>query len=115
MMSARTYKTKFVEPLISRLKSLISTLFARYFKAIDSYNRLNITNGNLYRENEKLTRANKKLSHENENLRAENKDYKLFRKVFGSKQIDDLLIKAKESKKSKQRDERFRKNNNYER
>ena len=115
MMSARTYKTKFVEPLISRLKSLISTLFARYFKAIDSYNRLNITNGNLYRENEKLTRANKKLSHENENLSAENKDYKLFRKVFGSKQIDDLLIKAKESKKSKQRDERFRKNNNYER
>ena len=115
MMSARTYKTKFVEPLISRLKSLISTLFARYFKALDSYHRLNVTNGNLYRENERLTRANEKLSCENENLRAENKDYKLLRKVFGSKQIDDLLIKAKESKKSKQRDERFRKNNNYER
>ena len=49
MMLARTYKAKFVEPLISRFKSLISTLFARYFKAVDSYHRLNITNGNLYR------------------------------------------------------------------
>ena len=115
MMSARTYKTKFVEPLIARLKSLISTLFARYFKAIDRYNRLNITNGNLYRENEKLTRANEKLSRENENLRAENKDYKLLRKVFGSKQIDGLLERARSEKQSKQRDERFGKNNNYER
>ena len=115
MMSARSYKAKFVEPLIARLKSLISTLFARYFKAIDRYNRLNITNGNLYRENEKLIRANEKLSHENENLRAENKDYKLLRKVFGSKQIDGLLERARSEKQSKQRDERFRRNNNYER
>lgn len=31
MMSARSYKAKFVEPLIAKLKSLIKTLFARYF------------------------------------------------------------------------------------
>lgn len=62
IMSARTYKTKFVEPLIAKLKSLISTLFARYFKAIDSYNRLNITNANLYRTNERLETANDKLT-----------------------------------------------------
>ena len=94
MMSARTYKAKFVEPLIARFKSLISTLFARYFKALDSYHRLNITNGNLYRENEKLSKVNEKLSRENLNLRAENRDYKLLCKVFGHKQIDDLLEKA---------------------
>lgn len=108
MMSARTYKAKFVEPLISRFKSLISTLFARYFKALDSYHRLNITNGNLYRENEKLSKVNEKLSRENENLRAENRDYKLLRKVFGHKQIDDLLDRAKSEKQSKQREKRFR-------
>lgn len=108
MMSARTYKAKFVEPLIARFKSLISTLFARYFKAIDSYNRLNITNGNLYRENEKLSKVNEKLSRENENLRAENRDYKLLRKVFGHKQIDDLLDRAKSEKQSKQHEKRFR-------
>ena len=110
MMSARSYKAKFVEPLIARFKSLISTLFARYFKALDSYHRLNITNGNLYRENEKLSKVNEKLSQENENLRAENKDYKLLRKVFGHKQIDDLLDRAKLEKQSKQREKRFRNN-----
>jgi cell division protein FtsB len=108
MMSARTYKAKFVEPLISRFKSLISTLFARYFKALDSYHRLNITNGNLYRENEKLSKVNEKLSRENENLRAENRDYKLLCKVFGHKQIDDLIDRAKSEKQSKQREKRFR-------
>lgn len=114
IMSARTYKAKFVEPLIAKLKSLISTLFARYFKAIDSYNRLNITNANLYRTNERLEKANDKLTRENENLRAENKDYKLLRKVFGSKQIDDLVERAKSEKQSKQRGKRS-KNKNYER
>ena len=108
MMSARSYKAKFVEPLITRFKSLISTLFARYFKALDSYHRLNITNGNLYCENEKLSKVNEKLSRENENLRAENRDYKLLRKVFGHKQIDDLLERAKSEKQSKQREKRFR-------
>lgn len=108
MMSARSYKAKFVEPLIARFKSLISTLFARYFKALDSYHRLNITNGNLYRENEKLSKVNEKLSRENENLRAENRDYKLLRKVFGHKQIDNLLDRAKSEKQSKQREKRFR-------
>lgn len=114
IMSARTYKAKFVEPLIAKLKSLISTLFARYFKAIDSYNRLNITNANLYRTNERLEKANDKLTRENENLRAENKDYKLLRNVFGSKQIDDLLERAKSEKQSKQRDKRS-KNKDFER
>ncbi len=108
MMSARSYKAKFVEPLIARFKSLISTLFARYFKALDSYHRLNITNGNLYRENEKLSKINEKLSRENENLRAENRDYKLLRKVFGHKQIDNLLDRAKSEKQSIQRSSRFR-------
>ena len=71
----------------ARLKSLINTLFARYFKTIDSYSSLNITNANLYRENEKLTKINDKITHENENYRAENKDYKLLRKVFSNKRM----------------------------
>ena len=112
MMSARTYKAKFVEPLIAKLKSLISTLLARYFKAIDSYNRLNITNGNLCRKNESLAKVNEKLSHENENLRVENRNYKLLRKVFGNKQIDDMLKQANETTQSKQREKRFRNDKN---
>jgi len=44
------------------------------------------------------------LTDENENLRIENRDYKLIRKVFGNKWIDDLLEQAR----SKQRENRFR-------
>ena len=108
MMSARSYKAKFVEPLIARLKSLISTLFARYFKAKDSYNRLNITNANLYRANERLEKINEKLTEENTRLRAENKDYSLLRKVFDHKQIDDLLEKARNIKGQKRDNTRSR-------
>ena len=108
LMSARTYKAKFVEPLITRLKSLISTLFARYFKAVDSYHRLNITNGNLYRENKMLSKINSKLKSENENLRSEVKNYKLLRKVFGHKQIDELLEQARNIKGRKRENPRSR-------
>ena len=68
----------------------------------------------MYRENEKLTKINDKLAYENENLRAENRDYKLLRKVFGNKQIDDLLERARSEKRSKQREKRS-KNKDFER
>ena len=70
-------------------------------KAIDSYNRLNVTNRNLYRENEKLSKINGKLTEENTRLRAENKDYSLLRRVFGHKQIDSLLEQARNLKGQK--------------
>lgn len=110
LMSAKTYKSKFAEPLVRKLKSLVKRALARCFEALDNYHRLNTENGKLYRENEKLGKLNDRLKDENENLRAENRDYKLLRKVFGSRQIDDLLTKAKEMQQSKQRDKRFRKN-----
>lgn len=108
MMSARSYKAKFVEPLIARFKSLLSTLFARYCKALDSYHRLNITNRNLYRVNERLEKINDKLTEENTRLRAENKDYSLLRKVFGHKQIDDLVGQARNIKGQKRDNTRSR-------
>ena len=108
-MTAKSYKSKVVEPLIKRLKSLIKTLMVRCFQAIDDYQRLNQTNASLYRSNEKLKNHNKQLTSDNNRLREEIKDYKLLRKVFGSKQIDSLLEQAKQSK---QRDKRFRDNQN---
>jgi len=109
LMTAKTYKAKFVDPLIKKLKSLIKTVFARCFEALDSYHRLNATNASLYRENQVLSRKNSSLNAENAELREQNRDYKLLRKVFGNKQIDGLLEQAKQSK---QRDKRFRNNQN---
>ncbi|MEY8534844.1 plasmid recombination protein [Blautia pseudococcoides] len=110
LMSAKTYKNKLAEPLIQKLKSLVKTALIRCFEAYDSYYQLNITNSNLHRENDRLTKTNEKLAGENENLRAENKDYKLLKKAFGSKQMDNLLEQAKAVQQSKQRGKRFRNN-----
>lgn len=111
-MTAKTYKSKVVDLLIKRLKTLVKTVLVRFFQAIDDYHRLNVSNANLYRENEHLRKANSRLTDENKNLRAENRNYKLLRKVFGSKQIDDLLERARSEKQSKQRDKRFRNKEN---
>ena len=110
LMTAKTYKAKFADPLVKKLKPLVKKALARCFEALDNYHRLNTDNGRLYRENEKLGKLNDQLKEENENLRAENKDYKLLRKVFGSRQIDELLERARSMQQSKQREKRFRKN-----
>lgn len=111
IMTAKSYKSKIVEPLVKRLKSLIKTLMIRFFQAVDNYQRLNQTNANLYRSNERLKGHNKHLTADNNRLKEEIKDYKLLRKVFGNRQIDSLLEQARQSK---QRGTRFR-NNNFER
>lgn len=108
-MTAKSYKSKVAEPLIKRLKSLIKTLMVRCFQAIDDYQRLNQTNASLYRSNERLKSQNKQLTSDNNRLREEIKDYKLLRKVFGSRQIDSLLEQARQSK---QRGTRFRNKEN---
>ena len=103
LMSAKTYKTKFAEPLVKRLKKLVKSLLVRYFKVQDSYYRLNKTNGELYRDNEGLARSNDRLKEENTALREQNKDCALLRKVFGSRQIDDLVAQAREAQQAKRR------------
>lgn len=101
LMSAKSYKTKFVEPLIKKLREVIEAVFARYYQALDSYHRLNMTNKNLYRENQYLSKDNEKLYGENTKLKEQNKDYCLLRKVFGDKHIDNLLEQARNSKVQK--------------
>jgi cell division protein FtsB len=114
-MSAKSYKAKFVEPLIAKLKSLVKTVMVRYFKAKDDYHRLNQYNGRLYKDNESLRSNNECLTAENNRLKEKIKDYVLLRKVFCNKQIDDLLEKARATQPSMQRNTRFRNNNEQER
>ena len=112
-MTAKSYKAKFAEPLVKRLKKLVKSLLVRYFKVQDSYYRLNKTNGELYRDNEGLARSNDRLKEENTALREQNKDYALLRKVFGSKQVDNLVAQAREAQQAKRRQRQ--RNYDYER
>ena len=116
LMTAKTYKQRFVDPLIKKLKEVIREVFYHYYKALNSYHRLNTTNGRLYRENEHLTIVNDKLKGENEVLRSELKDFRFLRKVLGSQQIDNLIAQAKDMEQQRKQTQRTRRRNtNFER
>lgn len=116
LMTAKTYKQRVVDPLIKKLKEVIREVFYHYYKALDSYHRLNTTNGRLYRENERLTAANDRLKGENDALRSELKDFRFLRKVLGSQQIDSLITQAKDMEQQRKQTQRTRRRNtNFER
>ena len=102
-MTAKSYKAKFAEPLIKKLKEMIKSLIVQCAKIWDSYHRINERNGRLYKENEHLIASNDRLKEENSALREQTKEYSLLRKVFGSKQIDDLVAQAREAQQAKRR------------
>ena len=54
-----------------------------------------------HKENEHLIASNDRLKEENTALREQNKDYALLRKVFGSKQVDNLVAQAREAQQAK--------------
>ena len=112
MMSAKSYKAKFVDPFIKKLKSLIATILARYYEARDNWHRISVLNNNLQRENEVLRYEKYQLTTENTELKKQNRNYSVLRKVFGEKGLEDLVSKAEEIRQAKMRDKR---NKNYER
>ena len=111
MMSAKSYKAKFVDPLIKKLKSLITTIVARYLQILDDRRRTLAQYNSIYRENQVLRYENNQLTTENTELKKQNRQYSLLRKVFGEKGLADLIQKAEEMKQAKLREKR----KNYER
>lgn len=106
LITAKSYKKKFVDPLIKKLKSLVKTVLARCFEGWENYHRINNLNGKLYRENEDLRYENAKLKENNGLLREQNKAYRLLEKVFGKNKLNEIVEQAKVIKKSKQRETR---------
>ena len=106
LITAKSYKKKFVDPLITRLKNLVRTVLARSYKGWEKYHRINNMNGRLYRENEHLKYENSKLKEINGMLREQNKGYRLLEKVFGKRKLNEIIEQSRSIKKSKQRDAR---------
>lgn len=106
MMSAKSYKVKFVDPLIKKLKSLITTIVARYLEVMDERRRTLTQYKSIYRENEILRYENNQLTTENTELKKQNRQYSFLRKVFGEKGLADLIQKAEEIKQAKLREKR---------
>jgi hypothetical protein len=113
LMSAKAYKTKFVEPLIKKFKNLIKSVLVRYFDLKSDFNRWQKANMSLANDRDKLQIKVENLQDKNSKLEDTVLDYRLLRKVLGNKQVDDILQQAKDLQKSKQRDKSFK--DNFER
>lgn len=108
LMSAKTYKMKIAQPVINALRELVQGVIIKYFEMKNTLEQWRQANQSLYHDNNRLSEQAKNLENINAKQKAELQDYKLLRKVFGSKQIDDMLKQAKEITQSKQREKRFR-------
>lgn len=106
LMSAKSYKKKFVDPLIQRLKNLVRSAVAKSYSGWENYHRINNLNGRLYSENKSLKHENSRLKELNNQLREQNKAYRLLEKVFGKRKLNEIIEQARGYKKSKQRDAR---------
>ena len=95
LMTARSYKIKIVEPLISKLKDVIRSIVAQYLllkgKTDDLENQLASARERLGTLNASFDR----MAQETLNLRRTLTDYKRIRRALGEQQADRLLEQAK--------------------
>ena len=101
LMSARSYKSKIVEPFISKLKDVIRSIVAQYLRLkgktddlenqlTSAYDRLSILNSSFDR-----------MAKETQTLRRTLVDYKRIRQALGEQQTDRLLEQAKMDERSR--------------
>lgn len=99
LMSAKSYKTKIVEPFVNKLKSTLKTILVAYFKLKNSFTKCQQENTKLYFSNVELREQNDRLLAENFKQMKSLKDYKLLRKILGVEQVDNLLNQARNKNK----------------
>lgn len=121
LMTAKSYKSKIVEPLIRKLKKLVLTVFESYIEMADRYHQVNNDIDKFYRHNqslrsdiEYLAENNNELREENKKLRSENKDYAFLKKMLGQERMDSLVKEANDLKNQKYL-KRNHRNQSYER
>ena len=99
LMSAKSYMTKLVQPLIDRLKKLLLSMIARYMELKRDYDTLSRKYGRTVQDRAQYSSRVADLTHENDQLKQENRDYRLLRKVLGDSQVDALLLQANTAQK----------------
>lgn len=90
LITAKSYKKKFVDPIISKLKSLVKTLAEKYFEGRNKYYNLCSSIKSLRHENDYLRSENSRLTEVNEELRKENKAYKILQKYLGKGKVENI-------------------------
>ena len=97
MMTAKTYKTKFVEPLIKKLKDLVVKVLHQHIELKKRYEKWRYENYELYNESKRLRYQNEDLRDENKDLRLALKDFERLCDYYGAT-INEMLDKAYQHK-----------------
>lgn len=108
LMSAKTYKTKFVEPLIKKLLAIAKTAVKRCFEMKEQLDNISYELRCKYGDGERYRKENQKLYRENEKLTHEVQDFRLVRRIFGDERVVELINEARRVE-YEQRMSRFRK------
>ena len=111
LMSAKTYRERFVVPLVDRLKQLVRAVLVSCVKAWDKIALLRGENEELENENRRLEERLASLEEKNDQLHKQTRDYTLLRRVFGDEYVDRLVAEAREKQHNY---EQNRKENHYE-
>ena len=94
MESAKSYKNR-IEGLFEKLKAFVKKAFVELLKTRSENQRLITKVNNLQIDNADLRESNQRYQLKNDDLKKQLRDYKIVRKVLGSKAVDQLLAQAK--------------------
>ncbi len=100
--SAKSYKNR-IEGLFEKLKAFVKKAFVELLKTRSENQRLITKVNNLQIANADLKESNRSYQLKNDTLKKQLRDYKIVRKVLGSKEIDKLLEQAKTKPKLERR------------
>ena len=92
--SAKSYKNR-IEGLFEKLKAFVKKAFVELLKTRSENQRLITKVNNLQIDNADLRESNQRYQLKNDDLKKQLRDYKIVRKVLGSKAVDQLLARAK--------------------
>lgn len=92
--SAKSYKNR-IEGLFEKLKAFVKKAFVELLKTRSENQRLITKVNNLQIDNADLRESNQRYQLKNDDLKKQLRDYKIVRKVLGSKDVDQILARAK--------------------
>ncbi len=94
LMTAKSYKTKYVDPLIKKLKDFAKWILSKTYEGWDNYYKAHRQNNKWSRENSELRADNNRLYEECNKLHKQNEEYELLLKTFGRRKFEPLLRQA---------------------
>ena len=98
LMTAKAYRNKMVMPVVERLMALLKTAINQALNALSSAERLRTANASLSAERNDLRSSVSYLEKRISSLERTAEEYRLVRKVLGSKAVKDIIEQAKSGK-----------------